>query len=612
LTKHVTIKNTPFALRPREKFKKYGSLSLTNDELLAILLGSGIEGKNVSEISKSIIKKYSSNIVNTDYKELMKEKGIGEVKAIQLECSFELVKRLIVKDDVKKQIISPKDLESDLQEYKNLKKEHLIAFYLSPTNHLLFKEVISIGTVDTSLIHPREIIAPALEHRATAIILAHNHPFGNSNPSAKDIEITKTIDEACKLMGLALIDHLIVSNDGIFSLREKLNKQNQSEIIDNDFYTRQGAVQKSLFDFYYDEPMSVKSIISSMNIKSKSTDENKININQRRYLGNKHNVLNLIDNVMEEKIPYFDSLCDIFGGTGSVGHHYNTNTNKIITNDLLYSNYLSLHSFLGSKYIDELKLAGILYDLNNIKTLNDNYVSQNFGDRYFSLETAKKIGEIREKINRLFLSGKVNFDEKAILLTSLLYAMDRVANTVGHYDAFIKKEIKVEKFVLKMPNINYDFNSKNEIYNLDANTLIRQIECDVLYLDPPYNSRQYSDSYHLLENIMRWEKPEVHGEAKKFDRTHLKSEYSLKNATKAFADLIQNAKCKYILFSYNNMADKGNNRSNARIRDEDIFHILSQRGKPEIFEQDYKEFTTGKSDRGDNKERVFFVAVQKA
>jgi len=100
--------------------------------------------------------------------------------------------------------------------------------------------------------------------------------------------------------------------------------------------------------------------------------------------------------------------------------------------------------------------------------------------------------------------------------------MDRVANTVGHYDAYIKKEIKIENFVLKMPNINYDFNSKNEIYNLDANTLIRQIECDVLYLDPPYNSRQYSDSYHLLENIMRWEKPEVHGEAKKFDRTHLK------------------------------------------------------------------------------------------
>jgi DNA repair protein RadC len=610
LGKNNTIKDMPFALRPREKFKKYGSSALLNDELLAIILGSGVEGKSVAEISKSIIKKYASNLVNASYKELMKEKGIGEVKAMLLECSFELAKRMLVTDTTKKQITSPKDLEADLQEYKNLKKEHLIAFYLSPTNHLLFKEVISIGTVDSSLIHPREIIAPALEYRATAIILAHNHPFGDSNPSPKDMEITKAIDEACKLMGISLIDHLVISNEGLFSLRESFITKQKYKSLDDDFYVRQGAVQKSLFDFYYDEPISIKSIISSNSIKMKVTDENKININQRRYLGNKYNVLNLIDSVLKSKIPYFESFCDIFGGTGVVGHHYNAKTNKIITNDLLYSNYLSLHSFLGSKNIDESKILGILEELNNINTLSSNYVSENFGDRYFSLETSKKIGEIREKINQLFLSSKINFDEKAILLTSLLYAMDRVANTVGHYDAYIKKEIKVENFVLKMPNINYDFNTKNEIYNLDANTLVRQIECDVLYIDPPYNSRQYSDSYHLLENIMRWEKPEVHGEAKKFDRTHLKSEYSLKTATKAFADLIQNAKCKYILFSYNNMADKGNNRSNARIKDEDIFYILSQRGKPEIFEQDYKEFTTGKSDRGDNKERVFFVEVE--
>jgi len=219
------MKEQPLALRPREKFKKYGVNALANDELLAILLGSGIEGKNVSEIAKTIIKKYASNLVNTSYKELMKEKGIGEVKAMLLECSFELAKRMLLTDTTKKQITAPKDLESDLQEYKNLKKEHLIAFYLSPTNHLLSKEVISIGTVDRSLIHPREIIAPALEHRATAIILAHNHPFGDSTPSEKDIAITKTIDEACKLMSISLIDHLVVSNEGIFSIRESFIKK---------------------------------------------------------------------------------------------------------------------------------------------------------------------------------------------------------------------------------------------------------------------------------------------------------------------------------------------------------------------------------------------------
>lgn len=608
MTKKISIKEIPLALRPREKFKKYGVSFLDNSELLAILLGSGVEGKNVSEVSKSLIKKYANKLVDTDYKELMKEKGIGEVKAIQLQCVFELSKRLLQTDTTKPIITSPSDLEEFLKPLKKEKKEHLIAFYLSPTNHLLAQETISIGTVDTNLIHPREIFAPAFEHRATGVIIAHNHPFGSCEPSKEDSDITKKIIEAGEVVGVKLIDHIIVSSTQNYSFLDAKYENNNTEQL----YLRQGAVQRSLFDFYYEKPSLEIKTIKPLAISTKTVNiENKININQRRYLGNKHNVLNLIDNVIQEKIPHFDSLCDIFGGTGSVGHHYNTNTNKIITNDLLYSNYLSLHSFLGSKNIDEMKLTDILYDLNNIKILNDNYVSQNFGNRYFSLETAKKIGEIREKINQLFLSGKINFDEKAILLTSLLYAMDRVANTVGHYDAYIKKEIKIENFVLKMPNINYELNSQNEIYNLDANTLIRQIECDILYLDPPYNSRQYSDSYHLLENIMRWEKPEVHGEAKKFDRTHLKSEYSLKTATKAFADLIQNAKCKYILFSYNNMADKGNNRSNARIKDEDIFYILSQRGNPEIFEQDYKEFTTGKSDRGDNKERVFFVEINK-
>lgn len=250
LVKNITIKEIPFALRPREKFKKYGSLALSNDELLAILLGSGIEGKNVTEISKSIIKKYSSNLVNTNYKELMKEKGIGEVKAMLLECSFELTKRMLLNDTTKREIKSPKDLESDLQEYKTHKKEYLIAFYLSPTNHLLFKEVISIGTVDRSLIHPREILAPALEHRASAIILAHNHPFGDSTPSDEDIEITKTIDEACKLMGIALVDHLIVSIEGLFSLKESFENKNSVEAIGDDYYIRQGVVQKSLFDLY--------------------------------------------------------------------------------------------------------------------------------------------------------------------------------------------------------------------------------------------------------------------------------------------------------------------------------------------------------------------------
>lgn len=387
------------------------------------------------------------------------------------------------------------------------------------------------------------------------------------------------------------------------------DKKNKSSIFNR--YNKQNLLQLSIFDFLEKEKLnSIKNISYVKNVVNK-VDSRKVTINQRRYLGNKYNVLNLIDSVIEEKVGDFDSFCDIFGGTGVVGHFYNNKTKRIISNDLLYSNYLSIYSFLAAKNVDESKITEILQEFNEIDTLKENYVSINFGDRYFSKKTAIKIGEVRERIKQLYLASKINFDEKAVLLTSLLYAMDRVANTVGHYDAYIKKEPKIENFFLKIPSIDYEFNLGNTVFNVDANTLIREIECDVLYMDPPYNSRQYCDSYHLLENIMKWEKPEVFGEAKKFDRSHIKSEYSLKTATKAFADLVYNAKCKYILFSYNNMADKGNDRSNARIKDSDILDILSQRGKPDIFEQDYKEFTTGKSDRGDNKERIFFVEIIK-
>jgi DNA (cytosine-5)-methyltransferase 1 len=246
LSKNIPIKEVPFALRPREKFKKYGVSCLDNFELLAILLGSGVEGKNVSEVSKSILKKYADKLVDVDYKELMKEKGIGEVKAIQLACAFELSKRFLNKDLTKPCIESPDDLESYLKFLKSEKKEHLVAFYLSPTNHLLAQETISIGTVDSNLIHPREIFAPALEHRATGVILAHNHPFGDSKPSNEDIDITKKIAEAGEVLGVKLIDHVLVGANDNFSFLSSHYKVKNDEPL----YLRQGMVQKSLFDVY--------------------------------------------------------------------------------------------------------------------------------------------------------------------------------------------------------------------------------------------------------------------------------------------------------------------------------------------------------------------------
>lgn len=331
-----------------------------------------------------------------------------------------------------------------------------------------------------------------------------------------------------------------------------------------------------------------------------------LQIQSRRYLGNKFKLLSFIKEIVEKKCGKIESFCDIFAGTGVVGHEFNDSGTKIISNELLYSNYISLYAWLASEQFDKAKMADYINMLNNVYSSEENYVSQNFGGTYFTIENARKIGAIREKIDEL----ELNFKEKSILLTSLLYAIDKVANTCGHYDAFRRILDTVTPIKLLVPDIQQHKNKSNEIYNEDANQLIRTIKGDVLYMDPPYNSRHYCDSYHLLENIITWEKPEAFGVAKKMLRGELKSQYCLKTASRAFDDLIKNANFKYILVSYNNMSNKGNSRSNARIKDEEIIRTLSKRGKTEIFETEFKSFTTGKSEIENHTERIFFCETK--
>ena len=373
-------------------------------------------------------------------------------------------------------------------------------------------------------------------------------------------------------------------------------------------FTNKRGIQLTM-DFYsqQEKPFFTDNLPKSV---KPSTKNDYISIKQRRYLGNKYNALSLINDVVKNRVGYFESFCDIFAGTGTVGEYFNSKNNTIISNDLLYSNYISLRAFLSDENYDKDKILELLEYFNSLTTSEENYFSIHFGDRYYTKKTAKKIGAIREEIEELYKKSFINQKERSILITSLLYAIDKIANTVGHYDAYIKKSIQDRELELKMLDIKA-INSNNLIYNKDANELIKEISGDVLYIDPPYNSRQYSDSYHLLENLARWEKPEVKGVAKKFDRSKLKSRYSLKDAPKAFAELIADAKFKYILFSYNNMQNKGDSRSNARISDEEIIEILGTRGLVEIYEQDFKAFTTGKTKINDNKERVFFVEVTK-
>ena len=327
----------------------------------------------------------------------------------------------------------------------------------------------------------------------------------------------------------------------------------------------------------------------------------------RRYLGNKYKLLGFIEDVISQKCESVTSLCDIFAGTGAVSERFNNLGIKIISNDLLFANYVCLRAFLGITNDCRASISEKIEYLNTLPSDEENYFSRHFGGTYFSEENARKIGIIREEIEKI----AENIDEKNILICSLLYAADKVANTVGHYDAFRKKLDMLQPVKLLIPYIGYSHNANNEIYKKDANTLVEKISCDVLYIDPPYNSRQYSDAYHLLENLAEWKKPEVVGIGKKMDRSHIKSAYCLKSAVTAFADLVGKANCNHILLSYNNTGDSKDGRSNARMSDDEILQILDDKGEVEVFEKNHKPFTTGKSNGENNTERIFYCKVTK-
>lgn len=328
-----------------------------------------------------------------------------------------------------------------------------------------------------------------------------------------------------------------------------------------------------------------------------------VRINNRRYLGNKYKLLEFIRNVVSEECTNINTVADIFAGTGAVASAFSDK--KIITNDIMYSNYICHVAWFSSESYSKEKIIDIIMEYNHLSISDDNYMSKNFANTYFDLDDCRKIGFIREDIEEKFKRGEINTRERALLITSLLYGMDKIANTCGHYDAY-RQGLEYDRHLeLAVPVPEENLNGNNVCYNTDTNQLAAEIEADLVYIDPPYNSRQYCDAYHLLENVARWEKPRVYGVAKKMDRSALKSDYCTKKAAEAFEALVDSVHGKYILLSYNNMAEKGNNRSNAKISDEDIIRILRKKGSVKIFEEDYKAFSTGKSNIRENKERLF-------
>jgi len=217
------IKDLPKIERPREKLVSKGPQNLKDEELLAILLRTGREGKNVLELARQVLSQYpKKRLLKMKYEDLIKIKGINSAKACTILASIELVKRGLEKGEETLPIIrSTKDVIAQAVYMRDKTREHLMTIYLNARNEMIFKKPMFIGTLNANLVHPREIFQEALKQNAASVILVHNHPSGDAEPSEDDLTITKRIIEAGKTMGIDVLDHVIITKNKAFSFKGK-------------------------------------------------------------------------------------------------------------------------------------------------------------------------------------------------------------------------------------------------------------------------------------------------------------------------------------------------------------------------------------------------------
>lgn len=329
-------------------------------------------------------------------------------------------------------------------------------------------------------------------------------------------------------------------------------------------------------------------------------------LESRRYIGSKTKLTDWIEEIIKKDIKQADSFCDIFAGTASVTNRFVDKYKTVIINDFLYANNVIYKAFFGPGEWNKEKLISIIgrYNLLQPQEVADNYFSTNFGGKFYDYDSAKLIGFIRQDIEDK--KSELTDKEYCILLASLIYTIDRMANTVGHFDAYIKKPIKAQKLKLRLIDAkSYD---NVVIYREDANLLARKIKSDIVYIDPPYNSRQYCRFYHLYETLVKWDKPKLYGVALKPEPENM-SKYCTTKATDAFRDLIQNLDAKFLVVSYNNTYNSKSNSSENKITLEDIEKILKEKGKTKIYDHDYRFFNAGKTDLDNHKEYIFVTKV---
>ena len=224
----ATLNDLPVDERPRERLVKYGVESLSLQELLSLIFGRGVKGESVINISQKLISIFGSlgKLSEGSIEELKKVKGLGLAKACQLKACFEIARRLKKEEGVNKNkstiIKSPKNIFPPLKEkIINFHKEYFMVVSLDNRNKVINIDVVSIGTLNSSLIHPRETFEVAIKNHAAGIIICHNHPSGELRPSKDDLVVTQNLVKAGKLLGIEVADHLIITKDSYFSFKEK-------------------------------------------------------------------------------------------------------------------------------------------------------------------------------------------------------------------------------------------------------------------------------------------------------------------------------------------------------------------------------------------------------
>lgn len=314
------------------------------------------------------------------------------------------------------------------------------------------------------------------------------------------------------------------------------------------------------------------------------------------YIGSKYSLIPFIISTIEDiagKDLSGKVFCDIFAGTGVVGRTFKTRVNKIISNDWEYYSYVLNRNYIGNHLAMDYK-EELIAELNNINSSEGGFIYKNYcsgggsGRQYFSDENGKKIDAIRTQIEVWRDSHKISEDMYFFLLASLLESSDKVANTASVYGAFLKHlKNSAQKPLILEPAL-YTINANiHDVYCMDSNMLIKNIQGDILYLDPPYNSRQYGANYHLLNTIAEYKYFEPKG--KTGLRDYMRSLYcGKKSVMPSFESLIKDAKFKYIILSYNNEGLMSLN---------DIATIMSKYGNYDVVYREYQRFRADKEER---------------